>query len=99
MPIFIASLIGGLVQAAGTLVGRVLLSLGIGYLTYTGVDASLAWVRDQVVAASGGLPGQTLAVLGALRAGSGLSVVFSALAARLVLSGLTSGSIKRMVLK
>lgn len=99
MPVFIAALLGGLVQAAGTLVGRVLISLGIGYVTYNGLDTSLTWVRLQVAASAGGLPAQALAVLGALRAGSGLSVVLSALAARLVLSGLTSGSIKRMVLK
>lgn len=99
MPVFIASLIGGLIQAAGTLVGRVLISLGIGYVSFTGVDASLAWLRQMIAAQWSGLPAQTMAVASALQLGSGVSVVLSAIAARLVLEGMTSGVIKRMVLK
>lgn len=99
MPVFIASLIGGLIQAAGTLVGRVLISLGIGYVSFTGVDASLAWLRQMIAAQWSGLPAQTMAVASALQLGSGVSVVLSAIAARLVLEGMTSGVVKRMVLK
>ena len=46
MPIFIAALLGGLIQAAGTLVGRVLLSLGFGYVSYTALDSSLSWIKS-----------------------------------------------------
>jgi hypothetical protein len=99
MPVFIASLVGALVQAAGTLVGRVLLSLGIGYVSYTGIDTSLAWLRQTIAAQWSGLPSQTLAVASAMQLGSGVSVIMSAFAARLVLEGLTSGVMKRMVLK
>ncbi|WP_439462631.1 DUF2523 family protein [Roseateles sp. NT4] len=41
MPLFLGALIGALISAAGTLVGRVLLSLGIGYASYSGIDAGL----------------------------------------------------------
>lgn len=99
MPVFIASLLGGLVQAAGTLVGRVLLSLGIGYASYTGIDTSLAWLRQTIAGQWSGLPAQTMAVASALQLGSGVSVILSAITARLVLEGMTSGVIKRMVLK
>lgn len=99
MPVFIASLIGGLIQAAGTLVGRVLISLGIGYVSFTGVDASLTWLRQTIAAQWSGLPAQTMAVASALQLGSGVSVILSAIAARLVLEGMTSGTVKRMVLK
>jgi hypothetical protein len=37
MPFWIATILGGLVQIAGHLVGRVLISLGLGYVTFTGV--------------------------------------------------------------
>jgi len=99
MPVFIASLVGALVQAAGTIVGRVLLSLGIGYVSYTGIDTSLVWLRQAIAAQWGGLPAQTLSVMSAVQLGSGVSVLLSAVAARLVLEGLTSGALKRMVLK
>jgi len=100
MPIFIAALLGGLVQAAGTLVGRVLISLGFGYLAYTGMDTGLTYVRDQIIASFSGFGAQSMAVLSALKAGSGLAVLVSALGVRLLLDGLsTGGSIKKLVLK
>lgn len=99
MPLFIAALLGGLVQAAGTLVGKVLISLGIGYVAYQGLDTSLTWLSTQISASAGALPAQAIAVLSALKVGSGVSVLISALSARLVLNGMTSGTIKKMVQK
>ena len=99
MPLLIQALLGALIQGAGTLVGRVLISLGIGYVAYQGMDNSLGWLRTQIAASVGGLPSQALATLGALKVGSALSVLLSAMSARLVLRGLTGGVIKKMVLK
>jgi hypothetical protein len=99
MPIFIAALIGGLIQAAGSLVGSVLISLGIGYVAYQGLDTSLNWLRDQIAGSVSGLAAQSMAVLSALNAGAGISILISALAARLVVDGLTSGTLKKMVIK
>ena len=36
MPAFIAALLGGLITVVGTMAGRVLVSLGIGVVTYVG---------------------------------------------------------------
>jgi len=99
MPVFIAALLGGLIQAAGSLVGSVLISLGIGYVAYQGLDTSLTWLSSQIAGSTSGLGAQAMAVLSALQAGSGLAVLTSALAARLVVDGLTSGVMKKMVLK
>lgn len=100
MPIFIAALLGGLISAAGTLVGRVLISLGFGYVAYTGLSASLDFVRTQIVASMGGFGAQTMAVLSSLNAGVGCSVLLSALGARLLLDGMApGGSIRKLVLK
>lgn len=99
MPVFIAALLGGLIEAAGTLVGRVLLSLGIGYVSYTALDTSLAWIKDQIAGAFGGLGGQTMAVLSACQLGGCIAIVLSAIGARLVLDGMTSGAVKKMVQK
>lgn len=100
MPIFIAALLGGLIQAAGTLVGRVLLSLGFGYVAYTGMDTSLDWLRTQITQSFSGFGSQSMAVLSALNAGSGIAVLISALGVRLLLDGLSAGgSIRKLVLK
>ncbi|MCM5681914.1 DUF2523 domain-containing protein [Schlegelella sp. S2-27] len=99
MPVFIAALLGGLIQAAGTLVGRVLISLGFGYVTFTGLDTSLTWLRSMIAANFGAIPAQGMAVLSGAGAGSAVSIVLSAIAARMLLDGLTGGTLKKMVLK
>lgn len=99
MPLLIASIIGGLTQALGTWVGRVLVSLGIGYVTFTGVDASIAWAKTQFLSSLSGLPAAAVGLMGLLKVGVCVSMLLSAVTTRLVISGLTSGTIKRMVTK
>lgn len=41
MPAFLAALLGGLINIASTLTGRVLVALGLGVASYTGLAASL----------------------------------------------------------
>lgn len=64
---FIAALIGGFIQAAGTMVGRVMIALGFSYVAYSGLDASFGWMRSQIGASFGGVSAQALAVLSAAR--------------------------------
>lgn len=99
MPLWIAALIGGLVQAAGTLAGRVLISLGFGFVAFSGVDAGILWARDSLLASLTGLPAVAVQVAATLKVGVCISILTSALTARLLLSGLTSGTITRMVAK
>lgn len=99
MPLWVAALVGGLVQVAGTLVGRILLSLGIGYVTFSGLDMSLDWLKGEVLGRLNGLPAVSLQVAGVLQVGTCISILVSSLTARLILNGLTGGSITRMVTK
>jgi len=99
MPVFIAALVGGLVQAAGTLVGKVLISLGMGYVTYTGLDAGLTWVTAQIASGFGALGSATVQTLSAARVGVAVNIVLSAVAARLLLNGLTNGAVKRLMVR
>ena len=99
MPLFLAALWGALIQVAGTLVGKVLLSLGIGYLTFTGVDASLAWAKAQFLAGLSGLPASAVGLASTMKVGVCVSMLLSAVTARLALAGVTSGTIKKMALK
>lgn len=99
MPVFIAALLGGLAQAAMSLVGRVLIALGIGYVTYQGLDFALENIYDLIFAQLTALPAQTMAVLARLNVGEFINIQISAISARLVLNGLTSGAITKMVIK
>jgi len=102
MQVFLAALFGGFLQVAGSLVGRVLLSLGISYAVFTGVDAALTAVKQDAftaLASATGFAPQMAAFIGVLQIGTCMNIIFSAWAARLVLAGMTSGTIKRMVIK
>ena len=94
-----AAILGGLVTVAGSIVGRVLLALGIGYVSYTGLSTGLEFLHAQVVTGLTGLSARSVQVLGLLKVDVCISILFSALTARMVLNGLTSGALKKMVIK
>ena len=99
MQIFLAALIGALIQAAGSLVGRVLLSLGIGYVAYSGIDTSIEFAKSFVVSQITATGAQTVAAASAMKVGTCISILTSALVARMTLAGMTSGTLKRWVVK
>jgi len=99
LPFVVPALVGALVTAAGSIVGRVLISLGIGFVTYSGIDFLLNALKTQVVSGFGGLPATAVGILGLMKVDVAISIIFSALLARLVLNGLTSGKITKMILK
>lgn len=99
MPIFLAALLGGLVSAAGSVVGRVLIALGIGYVTYSGLNVLFGWIKDAVFVHLVGLNPTVLGILGTLQVDVAINILFSAIAARFVVAGITGGSVTRMVIK
>lgn len=99
MPMFIAALLGALIEICGTLVGKVLVSLGLGYAVFTGVDLSIEWARDFAVDSIQGLPTVAVGIASTLKIGVFISMVSSALVVRMTLAGLQSGTVKRMVQK
>jgi hypothetical protein len=99
MPIFLAALFGGLVQLAGSMVGRVLIALGIGYATYTGVSSGIGAIQSTVQGYFTGAPATIVAMLGMLKADVCVSILVSAIVARLTLNGLTGGSLAKAFVK
>lgn len=89
------ALLGGLIQIAGTLAGKVLIGLGISVVTYTGVSSTLDWLKSGAVTAFQGLPAQIIGMLALMQVGSCISMVASAIVVKLTLDGLTGDSIKR----
>ncbi|HEY0563836.1 MAG TPA: DUF2523 domain-containing protein [Methylophilus sp.] len=100
MPLFLMGLLGGLGSIAGSLVGRVLVALGIGYITYQGLDIAISFFQTQAVSylLSSGYQ-EVNAALNMLNIGKCINVTFSAIIARNVISGLTGGSITKTVIK
>lgn len=94
---FGAWLLGGLVAMVPTLVGQILISLGIGVATYTGVDVALSWLKTGAVSAMLGLPPQVVGMLALMKVGSCVSMVFSAIVIRAGLTGMQSGTIRNWV--
>ena len=90
-------LLGAFLAIAPTLVGKILVSLGIGVASYAGMDASLSWLKSGAVSALLGLPPQVVSMLALMRVGSCISMVFSAILIKLALDGMAAGVLKKWV--
>lgn len=97
MPVFIAALIGGLVQACGTIVGRVLVSLGFSYAVFTGIDSSITWAVNSALLKLDGLPQISLQIVNALRVPQIISVIGAAITTKMMLNGVTGGTLRKLV--
>lgn len=94
-----ASIIGGLAQAAGSLVGRVLVSAGIGYAVFSGLDTMLGFVKSFVLSHITALPVEVVQILSTLKFGVAINILASAYTARLIVQGVTGGALKKMIVK
>lgn len=100
MPVVLASLLGGLINIAGTLAGRVMIALGISVVTFTGISSSFTFLKTAALSSLSGLPSQLVSLMSYLGIGQAISIIFSAILARAALSGLgPTGSIKKWVMK
>lgn len=99
MPIFLAALGGMFLNIAGSLVLRVITSLGIGVVAYTGMGVTLDWLKAQVIANAAALPVEVLGMMATMKVGASISIVFSAMVARLLISGMSGDTVKRWVTK
>lgn len=99
MPAVIAALWGALIQIVGTLVGRAVVSLGVGVVAYKGLGTLLDKLQADTVTSLVALGPEVSGMLVTLKVGTFISIIFSALLARLVLNGLTSDTLKKWVTK
>jgi hypothetical protein len=98
MPLFVASLLGGLVNVAGSVAGQVLLSLGFAAVTYTGLSTTLDFLKAEALGRITALPADVVGLLATMKVGVALSIVVSALTARMLLAGLSAGgAISRLI--
>lgn len=82
----------------GPLVGKVLTGLGIGAISYVGINLMLDKIKDLVVSSFGGAGADTLMLLGLAKVDIAINIVLSAVTARAVYAGMqgASGTIKKI---
>ena len=98
MPAIIAMLLGGLIRIVGQLAAQVLVALGIGVVTYSGVSMGIEAIQSPAVGAVALLPPPVFGMRGLLKVGVCMNIIFSAVAARMVING-ASSTIKRFQIK
>ena len=91
MPIIIASLWGAFLNITGSLVGQVLLSVGMSYVTFLGVDASIGWAKGQFLSGLSGAPAAAVQIAGLMKVGVCVSMLLSAVVVRVTMKGMQSG--------
>lgn len=98
MPALIPMIGGMLVWIASAVVARVLASLGLSVVTYVGISRTLDFLKELITQSMSQLPVTVVQLLALMKVGTCLSIMFSALFASMLLSGLGSDSFKKWVL-
>jgi hypothetical protein len=96
MPWLVTAIIGGLASGLVQFVFKALAAIGVGYLTFKGADMLVTQNEAQVLALLGTMPPLALQIVGVLKVGVLIKIVFSAMVMRLTVMGLNEGVIKRM---
>lgn len=78
-----------LYAGVGTLAGRVMTAVGVGWLTYSGLDLFVSQVVAMVKSHYGAMPGDVLSFLGLTGASEGVGIILGALVARVSLISLS----------
>ena len=71
-----------------SVVSKVLVALGVGFVSYVGFDSLLSTVFDALKGSMNSLPVDALHLLGMSRVDLGLNLIFSAMAARVAMAAL-----------
>lgn len=87
---------GVLARLVGPLAMRVLLAMGISFVTYKGADTSVGWILESIRANTNGLPSQVAGLLGFLWVDRAIAMMFGAFTASIAVKAV-NGSISRMV--
>jgi hypothetical protein len=95
----IPAIVGALITVATSLVGRVIMALGMGVVSYIGLNAGINVFRGYFVDAMGSAGPILAGMFGVLQIDVCMSIFIAAGLARLAINGATSGSFKRLVMK
>lgn len=96
--LFLPALIGALAGAMGTFIGRAVIALGIGFVTYKGIDLGIGALKTMAMDGVKGLPADALQLVGYLWLDKAMTVVFSSVVVALAMRTM-GGSLKKAVVK
>ncbi len=82
--------------AIGPMLIRFLVSIGVGAIVFTGVDTFVTQYQSTVMASLSGMPAGALQIIGILKIGTCVNIMFSALAMRAAVAGMNAGSVKKL---
>jgi hypothetical protein len=99
MPLFIAAILGGLLQIAASMVGRVLLSLGLSFVVYSGINIGFDLLKNAVITNMQGMGADTVSFLAWLWVDKAISLILSTYSAALALKLSGSTTITKLVHK
>ncbi|GAQ30850.1 MULTISPECIES: DUF2523 family protein [Ralstonia] len=98
-----SAIVGALASACVSLVGRVLVALGLGFATYKGMDAAWKGIwtifQGYMAQVAGGAFPQIVGIIALLKVPTCLNMMIATMAARAVVAGVTAGNLRRIVAK
>lgn len=99
MPAFIWALGGMLLQLVASMTGRVLLALGISFITFSGFDLSVTWLLNQIKLNFEGMGVETVSFLAWLWVDKAIGLIFSSYSAALLIKMAGGSTFTKMVTK
>jgi hypothetical protein len=98
-PTLISALVGFLVRSVGAFVANILLSLGISFVTYQGVDLFISAMKAQFISSVTANGALFMNFIGVFQIGTAINMICSAYVARMLIAGVSGGSLTKMVTK
>lgn len=98
MPWIVSVFLGGLLQVAGSVVGRVVLALGFGFVEYQGISYLIDQAKTSALALVNQVGVSMLAEwAGFLRLDQHISIILSAVGVKVLLNSLGGDKVRRLV--
>lgn len=95
----IQALWGALLVFLPSIIGRILMAMGIGYVTYKGFDAAVNWILNEIKSGFGGMPSEVVSFLGYVWVDKAICMIFSAHAVAVAVKMAGGTSVTKMVTK
>lgn len=99
MPAFFGFLATALLGIVGSVIGRVMVMLGLTVVYYRGLDVALTWFKAQIYTQFDAMPPSVIALIGVLQISTCVNILFTAMGVKVTLLGLNSEGFKRLVLQ
>ncbi len=103
MPLIVSAILGGLIQLAGSLVGRVVIALGFGFVEYQGITALINSVTTGTSSSIAAFANSQFPLMvqwaGFFRLDVHIALIISAIGVKVALNSLGGTSIRRLVQK